>query len=390
MLDRWIASATSSLVTFVKTEMEHYRLYTVVPKLVNFIGQLTNVYVRYNRSRLKGKNGDDDTNRALTSLFNVLLVLCKTMAPFTPFFAENMYQNLKLCLPDAGASEPSVHFCLFPEANADSVDARVEASVARMQSVIEVGRQIRERHNKPLKTPLKRMIVSCEDGEFLQDLQGELRAYVVEELNVRELECELDPLKFATIKAEPNFAVLGKRLGKAMGAVGKAVKEMSVADILAFQKSGEFVVGDTTLGLEDIVVKKEFSLPEGFTAETMDAATGEGDVMVVMELEITQSLLDSGAAREFVNRLQKLRKSAGLQASDTVSVFFEPAPGNAEDATQAMLRMLKTEQAYLLESLGSVPQAIAAKPADLNVVATGECSLSTGAEFIATLAAMKI
>ena len=132
MLDRWIASATASLVTFVRTEMEGYRLYTVVPKLVNFIGQLTNVYVRYNRSRLKGKNGDGDTRRALAALYDVLLVLCKTMAPFTPFFAENMYQNLKRCLPDGGVGEPSVHFTAFPEARSDSVDERVEALLSLM------------------------------------------------------------------------------------------------------------------------------------------------------------------------------------------------------------------------------------------------------------------
>ena len=164
VLDRWIASATTSLVTFVKNEMDNYRLYTVVPHLVTFIGQLTNIYVRYNRSRIKGKNGVDDTRRALTALYNVLLTLCKMMAPFTPFFAEKMYQNLRRCLPEEGKSEPSVHFCSFPEASAAVLDHRVEKSVARMQAVIETGRQIRERNNKPLKTPLKRMTVVHADG----------------------------------------------------------------------------------------------------------------------------------------------------------------------------------------------------------------------------------
>jgi isoleucyl-tRNA synthetase len=111
-----------------------------------------------------GKNGDNDTRRALAVLFNVLLVLCKTMAPFTPFFVEKIYQNLRRCLPDQGNAEPSVHFCMFPEAAADALDARVETSVVRMQAVIEIGRQIRERNNKSLKTPLKCMIVVHTDG----------------------------------------------------------------------------------------------------------------------------------------------------------------------------------------------------------------------------------
>ena len=100
------------------------------------------------------------------------------------------------------------------------------------------------------------MIVAHDDLDFLADLQGELRDYVVDELNVRELEVCDDPLKYATIKAEPNFAVLGKRLGKAMGAVGKGVKSMTEADIVAFQKSGVFAVGDNVLGADDIVVKR--------------------------------------------------------------------------------------------------------------------------------------
>ena len=168
VLDRWIASATASLVSFVRDEMDNYRLYTVVPRLVSFIGQLTNVYVRYNRSRLKGKNGTEDTLHALTALYDVLLTLCKTMAPFTPFFVEKMYQNLRRCLPDGGETEPSVHFCAFPEPSLDALDCRVETSVGRMQGIIEIGRQIRERNNKALKTPLKRIIVVHPDGlEFL-------------------------------------------------------------------------------------------------------------------------------------------------------------------------------------------------------------------------------
>ena len=94
-----------------------------------------------------------------------------------------------------------------------------------------------------------------------------------------------------------------------------------------------------------------------------------------MELEVDQSLLDSGSAREIVNRLQKMRKSSGLQASDTVAVYFEPAAGNDADATEGMLRMLQSEAAYLTESLGCAPLPISAKPADATVVASGECQL---------------
>jgi isoleucyl-tRNA synthetase len=228
-------------------------------------------------------------------------------------------------------------------------------------------------------------IVSLPYGDFLTDLQGELHDYVVEELNVRQLDVCADPMQYATVKAEPNFAVLGKRLGKAMGLVAKAVKDMSQEDVLIFQQTGSFSMGQYTLGAEDITVKHEFRVPEGFTKEDIDAASGEEDVMVIMELKVDQSLMDAGAAREFVNRVQKLRKSAGLQTSDAVFVYFEPTKGIDEKAYGCLLRMIASEQAYLEDSIGCVPQPVASKPLHAIVVASEACSLSTGASFIATL-----
>jgi isoleucyl-tRNA synthetase len=111
-LDRWINSASQSLVFFVRQEMEAYRLYTVVPFLLKFVDNLTNVYVRFNRKRLKGRTGEDDSRIALSTLYYVLLTTCKAMAPFTPFFTENMYQNLRRATPN---SDESVHYCSFPD-----------------------------------------------------------------------------------------------------------------------------------------------------------------------------------------------------------------------------------------------------------------------------------
>lgn len=223
-------------------------------------------------------------------------------------------------------------------------------------------------------------------GDFLADLQGELHDYVVEELNVRQLVVCADPMQYATVKAEPNFAVLGKRLGKAMGQVGKAVKNMTRDEIVLFQKTGSFSVDGHVLGAEDIAIKHEFRVPEGYAKEDVDAASGVEDVMVVMELGVDQSLIDAGAAREFVNRVQKLRKSAGLQTSDAVTVFFEPkATGTDKEAEDGLARMVANEHAYLEESLGCALRPVASKPTHAVVLASESCSLSTGATFVATL-----
>ncbi|KAL7601772.1 hypothetical protein Lser_V15G21835 [Lactuca serriola] len=112
VLDQWINSATQSLVHFVRQEMDAYRLYTVVPYLLKFIDNLTNIYIRFNRKRLKGRTGEDDCRTALSALYHVLLTCCKEMAPFTPFFTEILYRNLRKV---SNGSEESIHFCSFPQ-----------------------------------------------------------------------------------------------------------------------------------------------------------------------------------------------------------------------------------------------------------------------------------
>ena len=142
-------------------------------------------------------------------------------------------------------------------------------------------------------------------------------------MNVQKLETCSDPIKFATLRAEPNFALLGKRLGKEIGEVAKAVKKMSQEDLLCFQRSGSVVLYGHTLSSDDISIKHEFRIPDGYAKSDIDAASGDEGAMVILELTVDQKLLDSGAARELINRMQKLRKSVGLQASDNIFIFFD-------------------------------------------------------------------
>ncbi|AQK81830.1 Isoleucine--tRNA ligase cytoplasmic [Zea mays] len=171
VLDHWINSATESLVSFVHQEMDAYRLYTVVPYLVKYIDYLTNIYVRLNRKRFKGRTGEEDCRISLSTLYHVLVTTCVVMAPFTPFFTEVLYQNLRKV---SSKSEESIHFCKFPSTTGER-DERVEQSVNRMVTIIDLARNIRERHNKALKTPLKEMVVVHPDNDFLEDITGKLK-----------------------------------------------------------------------------------------------------------------------------------------------------------------------------------------------------------------------
>ncbi|KAK9088613.1 hypothetical protein Scep_027695 [Stephania cephalantha] len=388
VLDQWIYSATESLVQFVCQEMDAYRLYTVVPYLLKFIDNLTNIYVRFNRKRLKGRTGEEDCQRALSTLYHVLLTTCKVMAPFTPFFTEGLYQNMSKV---SKGMEESIHYCQFPRAGGKR-DERIEQSVARMMTIIDLARNIRERHNKPLKTPLREMIIVHPDSNFLEDIAGKLREYVLEELNVRSLSSCNDPLEFASLRAEPDFSALGKRLGKSMGVVAKEVKAMSQSDILKFENKKEVTVAGHCLQVTDIkvldytfslfcatpmvltliavlcllsfinvswndslgkVVVRDFKRPDGVAEKEMDAA-GDGDVLVILDLRPDESLFEAGIAR----RIQKLRKKAGLEPTDIVEVYIE----SLDDDKSVLQQTLVSQEKYICSALGSPLLPSAAPP----------------------------
>ncbi|KAM1239650.1 hypothetical protein ACFX2J_045061 [Malus domestica] len=376
VLDQWINSATQSLVHFVQQEMNGYRLYTVVPYLLKFLDNLTNIYVRFNRKRLKGRTGEEDCRMALSTLYNVLLVSCKVMAPLTPFFTEVLYQNLRKVLNE---SEESIHFCSFPKAEGKR-DERMEQSVRRMMTVIDLGRNIRERHNKPLKTPLKEMVIVHPDADFLDDIAGKLREYVLEELNVRSLVTCNDTLEYASLRAEPDFSVLGKRLGKSMGVVAKEVKAMSQESILAFEKAGEVTVSGHCLKLADIKVVRDFKRPNGMTEKEIDAA-GDGDVLVVLDLRPDESLFEAGVAREIVRRVQQLRKTAALKPTDVVEAYFE----SLDQDKSVSQRVLQSQEEYITDAIGFPLRPSHVMPSDAVLVSEESSHGVSGMSFVIRL-----
>ncbi|KAA8531453.1 hypothetical protein F0562_006194 [Nyssa sinensis] len=344
VLDQWINSASQSLVHFVQQEMDGYRLYTVVPYLLKYLDNLTNIYVRFNRKRLKGRTGEEDCKIALSTLYHVLLISCKVMAPFTPFFTEVLYQNLrKVC----NGSEESIHYCSFPQEDGKRGE-RIEQSVNRMMTIIDLARNIRERHNKALKTPLREIVVVHPDTEFLDDIAGKLKEYLMEELNVKSILPCYDLLKYSFLRAEPDFSVLGKRLGKSMGVVAKEVKAMSQEDILAFEKAGEVTIATHCLKLSDIKIVRGFKCPRDMTKEEIDAA-GDGDVLVILDLRPDESLFEAGVAREVVNRIQKLRKTAALEPTDMVEVYFKSLDVDKSISEQ----ILNSQELYIRDALGT-------------------------------------
>ncbi|PLB35079.1 isoleucine--tRNA ligase ILS1 [Aspergillus candidus] len=321
VMDRWILASCQSLLKFVNQEMAGYRLYTVVPRLLELIDNTTNWYIRFNRRRLKGENGIEDTQHALNTLFDVLFTLVRGLAPFTPFIADTIYLKLLPHIPEALRSEDSrsVHFIPFPEVREELFDEVVERRVERMQKVIEMGRISRERRTVGLKTPLKTLVVIHQDPQFLEDVKS-LEGYILEELNVLELILSSDEEKYNVhYSVNADWPTLGKKLKKDVQKVKKALPSLTTDDVKKYVADKKILVDGIELAEGDLVVKRD--LKQDASSANMEP-NASGDVLTILDANLYPELAHQGLGREIINRLQRLRKKAGLVPTDDVKMEY--------------------------------------------------------------------
>lgn len=324
IMDKWILAATQSLIKFVRGEMEAYRLYTVVPRLVSFINQLTNWYVRLNRKRVKADAAPADRTVSLNVMFEVLLSLARLMAPFTPFLTEYMYQNLRHALPTA-EREDSVHYLSIPEYKADLFEAGIEEAFATLQEVVELGRTCRDARKLTLKLGLRSAIVISKKPEVLAHLR-KLESYVLAELNVVGLQLT-DNEDLVSTRVKPDERVLGKKFGKAgPDFVYPALKNLTPEQLQQLSTSS-LSFTDPKNGQTYVVEAAEVQIVREFKGDTENfVAKGSADVMVVLDATRDDALLAKWYARELTNRIQKARKKAGLLITDPIEAYYAVDP----------------------------------------------------------------
>ena len=321
VLDQWMVSRLQTLKEGVSKEMSEYRLYNVVPKLFDFIEDLTNWYIRLNRSRFWGEGMDEDKVSAFNTLYSVLYELSKVMAPFAPFLSEHLFRELSAFSEDK-ADKESVHLCRFPEFELEQKASGLEVAVDRMQQVVLLGRQKRESVKIGLRTPLSAITIIHRDESLLEDMKS-LEGYVRDELNVREVKYSSDEGGYIDLAAKPNFSLLGKRLGKNMRDYQKKIGAMTFDEISSFQQSGEIRIEEEVFSLEEIEI---FQKPKEGTATISNSF-----IAIELDCELTPELIRGGYAREVVNRIQRARKEQGFKVSDRVDVIYE-AQGELSDA----------------------------------------------------------
>jgi isoleucyl-tRNA synthetase len=321
-----------------------YRLYTVVPRLLDLIDNTTNWYIRFNRKRLKGEFGLDDTQHALNTLFEVLFTLTRGLAPFTPFITDKIYLLLLPHIPEhlQGEDARSVHFLPFPDVREELFDVEIERRVERMQRVIELARVSRERRAVGLKIPLKTLVVIHADPVYLEDVRS-LESYITEELNVRDLVLSSDEAKYnVQYSVTADWPVLGKKLKKDVQKVKKALPGLTSDQVHRFVLEKSITVDGILLEHGDLLVKR--GLKEDGSSKNLETNTDD-DVLTILDANLYPELADEGLAREIINRIQRLRKKAGLQPTDDVKMEYKVL----SDPESIGLEKVFTNQAKAIE-----------------------------------------
>ncbi len=332
LMDRWIQSSLARLEQEVTAAMDRCDLQAAVRPFVRFIEHLTNWYIRRSRRRFWKTDDHADKMQAYSTLYEALLGLCKITAPFTPFIAETIYQNLR-----TDQMPTSVHLCDFPTAVNARRDETLEGRMTRVVGIVEQGRALRSQYKLKNRQPLFRMFVVCDDQGLLADIQM-LKGLIVDELNVREIEFSTDVSTLATIRARPNFRRLGSKLGPLMKQAVPLIDRLTDQQIAEISRGEPLAVvldGKTIrLTAKDIEIVRRPK--EGM------AVSAEGSLVVGLDTQLNSDLLAEGLAREFVNRAQNLRKEMEMEVSQRIHIAFS-SDGTVADAVAAHREYIKAE-----------------------------------------------
>ena len=312
LLDRWIHSSLERLTQEVVAAMDAYDLQQAVRPFVRFLEDLTNWYIRRSRRRFWKSSDDADKAQAYATLYEALVRLCKIAAPFVPFISEAIYRNLR-----SPEMPESVHLCDFPVGDGRARDAALEDQMDDVIRVVGLGRQLRADHNLKVRQPLRGLHVVCRDAARRARIEA-LKDLVADELNVREVWFSGRESDLATFLAKPDFRRMGPRLGPKVKKAAQQIQKLDsvrIEDLLDGKPVSIEVDGEAVaLEAADVVVERKPR--EGL------AVSSDGGLIVALEIDLTRELVREGLAREFVNRVQNLRKAADLEVTRRIRLAY--------------------------------------------------------------------
>ena len=312
-MDLWILSRLNTLMGRVEGYLDELKMTEAGREMQSFMDDLSNWYVRRCRERYWGKDMTADKEAAYMTLYTVLYSMTLISAPFIPFMAEEMYQNIVRTV-DKNAPE-SVHLCDWPKADTSFIDADLEANMAAVLDIVVLGRSARNSANIKNRQPIGVMYVQ---GSKLPDMYVSI---IADELNVKKVEFVDDASSFITYRVKPQLKTLGPRYGKILPKINQYLAGEGIGNaVVAAHNAGEnykFELEGTQvlLSREDVLVSTEQSA--GFVA------VSEHDLSVVLDTNLTPELIDEGFVREIVSKIQTMRKEAAFEVTDHIALYHD-------------------------------------------------------------------
>ncbi len=361
-IDQWILSELNSLIKNYILWMSDYDVTRAARAVSDFtIDQLSNWYVRRNRRRFwKSEKGKDKT-AAYQTLYECMTAVTRLMAPFAPFLAEELHQNLS-SVSKHGDPE-SVHLCYVPAVDESVINRGLEERMERAIKIVGLVRAMRMKSNLKVRQPLQKIILPV-SNEHDRAVIKQMEEVILEEINVKQIEFVTDDSGIVRKKAKPNFRSLGQKFGKTVQPIAARIREFTSREITQLERDGTMVVPvngvEYSIRKEDVEVIHEDL--KGWMVES------DGSLTVALDTELGDELIEEGLAREFVNRVQNMRKDAGLEVTDRIRIYHR----SSERLAKALTRLSSYVRQETLATEISItpPPALTLVDADINGEAT--------------------
>jgi isoleucyl-tRNA synthetase len=321
-IDRWILSSLQTLIKKVNAAFDDYEPTQAGRLIEDFVDEhLSNWYVRLCRRRFWKGEYEQDKIAAYQTLYECLETIVRLMAPVSPFFSDELFINLNAVT--GKHKQESVHHIDFPVAKDELIDTLLEERMQLAQDASSLILSLRKKANVKVRQPLQRTLIPVLNPAMEQQLQ-KVEDLIKAEVNVKEISYLSDTEGFIKKKIKPNFQALGKKLGPKMKAVSTVLSNFSQHEISLFEKEGRYSIPISAddfveLALSEVEISSE-DIP-GWTVAS------KGPLTVALDINVTPELIQEGDAREFVNRIQKIRKDSGFEVTDRIDVYVAASNG---------------------------------------------------------------
>ncbi|QQQ27388.1 isoleucine--tRNA ligase [Chryseobacterium indoltheticum] len=363
-IDRWILSELNLLIKEVKAFYEDYEPTRVARSISNFVNDnLSNWYVRLCRRRFWKGDYSDDKISAYQTLYTCLETVAKLSAPIAPFFMDQLYQDLNKVTGKDSAE--SVHLTDFPIADESLIDQDLVEKTHLAQNITSMVFSLRKKENVKVRQPLQKVLIPVLDKKTEEQILA-VAELIKQEVNVKELQLinaeEASHLIVKQIK--PNFKTLGSRLGKDMKVVGSEITNLSAEQISSLEKEGKIDIQGYEITLNDVEISTK-DIP-GWTV------TSDGKTTVALDLKMTDELKSEGIAREFINRIQNLRKEKDFELTDRISIVLEE--------NTPFLQQIKQNEEYISSEVLSNKIEIVSSLSNFNEIDIDEIKFKVNVE----------